>query len=118
VEDGYEIAISHEEESSDSGEDLMAIFVQAMNGTEGSRTVRLRGYIQCKEVFMLIDSRSSHSFVSDLVAATISPWHSLAQSVSVKVANGQTLACTHELLNQIWGYSGHYFLLYHEVYST
>jgi hypothetical protein len=106
VEDGYEIAISHEEESFDSGEDLMAIFVQDMNGTEGSRIVRLRGYIQWKEVFMLIDSRSSHSFLSDLVAATISPWHSLAQSVSVKVANGQTLACTHGLLNQIWGTQG------------
>jgi hypothetical protein len=55
---------------------------------------------------MLIDSRSSHSFLSDLVAATISPCHSLAQSVSVKVANGQTLACTHGLLNQIWGTQG------------
>jgi hypothetical protein len=41
VEDGVEIAISHEEESSNYGEDLMAISVQAMNATKGSRTMRL-----------------------------------------------------------------------------
>ena len=33
------------DEENDSGEDLMAISVQAMKGTEGVRTVRLRGFI-------------------------------------------------------------------------
>jgi len=51
----------------------MAISIQALNGIEGSRTIRLRGYLQGKEVFMLIDSGSSNSFVSVLVAANVSP---------------------------------------------
>jgi hypothetical protein len=61
------------EDESDSGDDLMAISVQALNGIEGSKTIRLGGYLQGREVFMLIDSRSSNSFVSDLVAANFSP---------------------------------------------
>ena len=49
--------ISQTEHESDSEEDLMAISIQAMNGTEGLKTLRLRGYIQGKEVFMLDDQR-------------------------------------------------------------
>jgi len=60
------------EDESDLGDDVMAISAQALNGTEGSRTIKLRGYLQGKEVFMLIDFGSSNSFVSDLVVANIS----------------------------------------------
>ena len=52
-------------DDSDSGDDLMAISVQAMNGTEGFKTIRLRDHLNGKEVFMLVDSGSSHSFVDD-----------------------------------------------------
>ena len=58
---------------------------------------------------MLIDSRSSNSFVSDLVAANVSPWQPLSQSVTVRVANGEVLSCTHELRDQVWGTQGHSF---------
>lgn len=33
------------EEEMDSGDDLMAISVQALKGTEGNTTVRLKGFI-------------------------------------------------------------------------
>ena len=87
----------------------MAISLQALNGIEGSRTIRLRGYLQGKEVFMLIDSGSSNSFVSDLVVANVSPWQPLSHSVTVRVANGEVLSCTHELRDQVWGTQGHSF---------
>jgi hypothetical protein len=57
----------------DLEEDLMAIFIQALNGVEGFKTLRLRGHLQGKEVFMLVDSGSSHSFVSSTMASTIQP---------------------------------------------
>ena len=50
---------------------------------------------------MLIDSGSSNSFVSDLVVANVSPWQPLSQSVTVRVANGEVLSCTHELCDQV-----------------
>lgn len=31
----------------------MAISIQVMNGTKGAKTLRLRGYLEGKEVFML-----------------------------------------------------------------
>lgn len=62
---GEELEFLSPKLDTDSDDDLMAISVQALSGTEGSKTIRLRGYLQGKEVFMLIDSRSSHSFISD-----------------------------------------------------
>lgn len=52
------------EEQDDSGDDLMAISVQAMKGIEGARTMRLRGFVDDQEVFMLVDSGSTHCFIS------------------------------------------------------
>lgn len=116
IEDIWKCIIDHDdvsptslEDDSDSGEDLMAISAHALNGIEGSRTIRLRGYLQGKEVFMLIDSGSSISFVSDLVAANVSPWQLLPQPVKVRVANGEILSRTHELHNQIGGSHGYTF---------
>jgi len=60
-------------EGLDSGEDLMAILIQALSGTEGIKTIGLRGHLNGKEVFMLIDSGSSHNFINDQLVELISP---------------------------------------------
>jgi hypothetical protein len=57
----------------------------------------------------LIDSGSSHSFISDTVAVVATPWHALPNPVKVQVANGDILSCTHELYNQVWGCQGYTF---------
>lgn len=56
IADYDEVENASVEDESNSGVDLMAILVQALNGIEGSKTIRLRGYLQGREVFMLIDS--------------------------------------------------------------
>lgn len=109
VTEGADLDISNATEDSDSGDELMAISIQALNGIEGSRTVRLRGHMQGKEVFMLVDSGSSHSFISADMASVIQYGQPLAQSVHVTVANGAKLPCTHELPHQIWGCQGNSF---------
>jgi hypothetical protein len=53
-----------EEEAEDSGDDLMAISLQAVNGIEGTKTIQFRGFVAGQEVFMLVDSGSSHSFAN------------------------------------------------------
>ena len=52
IEDIWKCLADHEDlvqtteaVESDSGDDLMAISIQALNGIEGSRTIRLRGYL-------------------------------------------------------------------------
>lgn len=52
------------DEDNDLREDLMAISVQAMKGTEGVKTVRLRGFLAGQEIFMLVDSGSTNCFLS------------------------------------------------------
>lgn len=60
---------SQEFEESNSGDDLMALSSQALNGTEGSKTIRLRGFISGQEAFMLVDSGSSHCFINEKLAS-------------------------------------------------
>jgi hypothetical protein len=107
VTDGEELCFAQPETESD--EDLMAISFQALTGTEGLKTLRLRGHLLGREVFMLIDLGSSHSFISDTVAAVATPWHALPNPVKVQVANGDILSCRHELYNQVWGCQGYTF---------
>lgn len=57
-------------EELDSGDDLMAISVQALKGTK-SNTIRLRGYISDQEAFMLVDSGSTHCFISENAIAKV-----------------------------------------------
>jgi hypothetical protein len=71
VTEGADPDISDATKDSDSRDEMMAISIQALNGIEGSRTVRLRGHMQGKEVFMLVDSGSSHSFISEDMAFLI-----------------------------------------------
>lgn len=58
---------------------------------------------------MLVDSGSSHSFINDQLALQLKSWKKLANSVHVQVANGEKIACTHELVDQTWGIQGHSF---------
>lgn len=54
-------------EESDSP-DLMAISVQAIHGSETVGCMRMLGYIQGKEVLILVDSGSTASFLSSEIA--------------------------------------------------
>lgn len=83
----------------------MAISLQAHNGTEGNKTIRLRGHLNGREIFMLIDSGSSHSFLNEQVATYIAPWETLPYP-TVQVANGEVLQCTYHLPKQLWGVQG------------
>jgi len=97
VTEGEDLELPIVNEDSDSSEDLMAKSIQAFSGTEGSKTVRLRGHMKGKEVFMLVDSGSSTSYISDQLVSTTEQGSLLPQPVKVQVANGEILNCTHEL---------------------
>ena len=55
---------------------------------------------------MLVDSGSTNCFISEHLAAASSGKMPLQQPVTVRVANGDMLLCTHELPDQLWCIQG------------
>lgn len=96
-------------EEEDSGDDLMVLSANAAQGTDSTRTVRMVGHVGGKEVIILIDSGSSHTFISEALASRWRDWSPMHTTMQVRVANGQTLQCIHEVQAfPIW-ISGHAF---------
>lgn len=93
---------------SDDGE-LLAISREAVLGIESSRTVRLQGFIQRHEVLMLVDSGSSHSFISEKLANKLQGVRSSLTPLKVKIADGGVLQCCEEFPNCHWWVQGESF---------
>jgi hypothetical protein len=98
-------AIDSNDSDSDPDE-LMALSHQAVNGTTAAHTLKLHAYIQQQQAIILVDSGSSHNFISEHMAANLHPWTPLKHSTSVKVADGATITCTHEVVNCSWTAQG------------
>jgi hypothetical protein len=89
---------------------FMAISEAAMAGTEAPRTLKIKGGLQNMEILVLIDSGSSHSFVSQQVVAVVSGVTATASPVTVRVADGSVIQAKAEILQAEWflqGYSFH-----------
>lgn len=54
-----------DKEDSQSEAQLMSISKEAVLGADNSKTLRLLSVIQGQEVIMLVDSGSSHCFISE-----------------------------------------------------
>lgn len=91
---------------SDSDDELMAISAPALGGTTSSKTFKLMAFIKQHQCVILVDSGSTHNFISEQLAASLSPWSALASPMSVKIADGATILCTHEILNCEWSVQG------------
>uniref|UniRef100_A0A8R7QLF3 Uncharacterized protein n=1 Tax=Triticum urartu TaxID=4572 RepID=A0A8R7QLF3_TRIUA len=59
-----EVQDRQEQDTDSDDEQLMSISKMATTGETTPRTVRLLGHIEGREVLILVDSGSSHSFVS------------------------------------------------------
>jgi len=96
---------------SDSSDDLMTLSAHAVQGTEAPRTLRLVGKFYATEVVMLVDSGSTHNFVSESLAGQWLNWSPLSTPLQVRIANGNIPVCTHELLNCPICVEGYCFLV-------
>lgn len=86
---------------SDSGK-LLMISEAAVAGTKAANTFRLVGQIQKQQVLMLIDSGSSHCFVSESMATKLQGEARAVQHVKVKLADGYILTCDKEFIGCEW----------------
>ena len=82
---------------SDSGEELMALSLYAVHGIDAPRTIRVMGNLNGQTPLILLDSGSSSTFISEQLAAKFTNWTPLANPTLVKIADGATIWCTHEL---------------------
>lgn len=87
----------------------MSISQQAVWGTESSRSIRLIGWVQGTELLMLIDSGSTHSFMDETVGSKMVGVSPLRKPLSMQLADGGSLLCSHEIANCKWWMQGHSF---------
>ena len=96
-------------EHSDTCNECHTISSAALEGNVTPQTVRLQGLIQNQKVLMLIDSGSSHSFISENFTGRIAAKTEELPPVSVRVANGQRLLCNKLLRKLAWHVPRHTF---------
>lgn len=70
---------------------MMVLSAPAWSGTETVTTLKLQGQIQQQDIMVLIDSASSHSFLSDKLQPMLSSVQPLVHPITVQVASGQII---------------------------
>ncbi|XP_048528005.1 uncharacterized protein LOC125507475 [Triticum urartu] len=93
-------------ESTPSEADCCVLSQAAVDGAEAPTTMRLHGWVQGKEVLMLVDSGSSHSFVSAALATHLQGVKPAHRALSVRVANGSILQSDQEIPACKWNSQG------------
>lgn len=97
------------EEQANSEQAFMLLSSAAVTGSTSPRTMQLQGSLSGRDLRILIDSGSSHSFLSSTVAATIPNVQKLSSPMSVIVADGSTIICSAEIQYAKWVVQGHSF---------
>lgn len=88
---------------------LMSISAQALHGTETSKSIRLRGWIQDKEMLMLVDSGSTHSFIDEQISTKLRGVQTLTTPLKVQIADGGQLPCSQVIPHCSWWIQGNNF---------
>jgi hypothetical protein len=77
-----------------------------MLGVDSSRSMKMVGLVQGPPILILIDSGSSHSFLSTSVAELLHGDVPSLHPLSVAVANGERVLCQHQFLQAAWDIQG------------
>ncbi|CAO1939527.1 unnamed protein product [Urochloa humidicola] len=88
---------------------FLALSKEAVTGVEGPRTMKLVGSIQGHNMLVLVDSGSSHTFLSQDLADRLQGVQPLAETIQVQVANGQLILCKSHIPAGSWSLQGHSF---------
>lgn len=89
--------------------DYCVLSKATLEGAESPTTMRLHGWVQGREVLMLIDSGSSHSFVSQPLAVHLSGVQPARTALTIRVADGGVLHNTQEIPACQWQSHGTQF---------
>jgi hypothetical protein len=95
--------------SDEMGHLCICLSAVAVTGVESSRSMRSLVKIQGHDVVILVDSSSSHSFLSTSLAPKLGGESVLPKPLQVKVANGAKLQCKVQFLQAAWSIQGYQF---------
>lgn len=87
IEDDY---LSSNKEVASRSDQLFLSSSAALSSKEAPRTMKLSGCIQQKEVSILVDSRSSHTFASAQLASSLGGLTELLHPVLYKLPMGKS----------------------------
>lgn len=90
-------------------EEFCTLSLNAISGTENGDAMRLRGLVKNKVMLMLLDSGSSHTFVSSAFLAMVGLVAVPTTPRQVKLGNGDTLITDHYVPQMQWWIQGHSF---------
>ena len=102
-------AVSDHGGSLAEGQLFIALSAEALAGSDGPRTMRFEGTILDIPLLILVDSGSSHSFLSSAVAAQLPGVQQLSDAISVQVANGNVMLCSTHLPAAVWKIQNYHF---------
>jgi hypothetical protein len=90
-------------------QDECFLSLHAMSGQPQHRTIQLRALVKNQALIILVDSRSSHTFLNSTVAGRLQAPITPILALSVKVVNGALLSCSGEVHNFQWWIQGFTF---------
>ncbi|VAI09231.1 unnamed protein product [Triticum turgidum subsp. durum] len=96
-------------DSDDSADDLMVLSTEAQSDKSEPSAIKLSCQLQGEWFVFLLDSGSSHSFLSAKAAAIVPGHKLLARKQQVRVAGGGHLECTHMIPKCSWSADGYKF---------
>lgn len=82
------------------------ISVHALAGVRGSRTMRFESWIYGRRAIVLIDSGSTHNFISQEVAKKLNLDSTIIEPFSVRVANRDQISCKEVYKKNTYSNSG------------
>jgi hypothetical protein len=88
---------------------FLALSEADVAGVEAPRTLKTKGSIQHLHVLVLIDSSSSHSFISEQVANQLQGFTRVVKLAKVEVVNENIIQSSVELLQAEWAIQGFVF---------
>ena len=88
---------------------FLTLSVAALSDVPAPHTLCLSGHIQGHPVAILVDSGSSHSFVSFSLVPVLDNVVNLPAVLSVRVANGDQLSCGSFIPQAAWSVDGYSF---------
>ena len=109
VQEILHFCASDRTDSEDSEDDLMVLSADTQSAQTGASAIRLQCQVAGQTVEFLLDSGSSHSFLSERLAQQVPGHVSLQQQQKVRIAGGGHLLCTQMIPNCQWRVSGNEF---------
>lgn len=87
--------------------EFCSLSLNAVSGTDDGEVLKLRALVKNKVMLILVDSDSSHSFVSSAFISKCGIPTQAMQPKIVKVANGETMVTNQQVSHMEWWIQGH-----------